>query len=130
MGPEDLSCEQLPNTILPYLEGELPSGETARVQQHVAVCERCGAYAGMVRSALCEEIYGRVYAYLDRELSAADRARIERHLTICPHCSDRFSFEGNVLRYVRREAQRVSVSDPALIRILERFRAKVEAELA
>jgi anti-sigma factor (TIGR02949 family) len=83
----------------------------------------------MVRSALCEEIYGRVYAYLDRELSAEDRARIERYLPICPHCSDRFLFEGNVLHHVRREAQRVSISAPALARILERFRIKIEAGL-
>jgi anti-sigma factor (TIGR02949 family) len=130
MGLESLRCEQLPDTILPYLEDELPSEEAALVQQHVAACEGCAAYAGMVRSALCEEIRGRVYAYLDRELSTEDRARIERHLSLCAHCSDRFSFEGNVLHYVRREAQQVSASDPALARILERFRAKIEAELA
>jgi mycothiol system anti-sigma-R factor len=50
----------------------------------------------------CKDTLDRLYEYLDRELSEAERLEVQQHLDDCPPCLDRFEFEENVLRLVRR----------------------------
>jgi anti-sigma factor (TIGR02949 family) len=62
----------------------------------------------------CKETLDRLYEYLDRELSEAERREVQQHLDDCPPCLDRFKFEENVLRLVRRCCRDVE-APPSLV---------------
>ncbi len=62
----------------------------------------------------CKETLDRLYEYLDRELSEEEQVEVQRHLDECPPCRDRFHFEENVLRVVRRCCRDVS-APPSLV---------------
>ncbi len=62
----------------------------------------------------CKETLDRLYEYLDRELSAEEQVEVQHHLDDCPPCRDRFHFEENVLRVVRRCCRDVS-APPSLV---------------
>jgi mycothiol system anti-sigma-R factor len=50
----------------------------------------------------CNETMERLYRYLDRELTPDEQVQVQEHLDRCPPCRDRFHFEEDVLRLVRR----------------------------
>jgi anti-sigma factor (TIGR02949 family) len=68
----------------------------------------------------CTEALQRLYEYIDRELSDEEQAEVRRHLDDCPPCRDRFMFEENVLRHVRRCCRDVS-APPSLVEKVRRI---------
>jgi anti-sigma factor (TIGR02949 family) len=68
----------------------------------------------------CEEALNRLYEYLDRELSPEELAEVHGHLEACPPCRDRFTFEADVLRLVRRSCREVS-APPELVERVRRM---------
>jgi len=68
----------------------------------------------------CRETLERLYEYLDRELSEAEQIEVQGHLDDCPPCRDRFHFEENVLRLVRRCCRDVS-APPSLVEKVRRI---------
>lgn len=68
----------------------------------------------------CSETLQRLYEYIDRELSNEEQAEVQRHLDDCPPCRDRFKFEENVLRQVRRCCRDVS-APPSLVEKVRRI---------
>ncbi len=62
----------------------------------------------------CRETLDKLYEYLDRELSSQELVEVRQHLDDCPPCRDRFHFEENVLRAVRRCCRDVS-APPSLV---------------
>jgi hypothetical protein len=73
----------------------------------------------------CAEVYARVDRYLDHELSEAEQAEVQRHLEACPGCERHFRFDGTVLRWVQARAASGPASEPAVGRIMERFRHRI-----
>lgn len=78
----------------------------------------------------CLEVYAHVHAYLDHELSEEERAAVQRHLDACPGCEGHFRFDGAVLRWVQRRASDPRCPEPAVGRILDGFRKRVEDAVA
>lgn len=74
----------------------------------------------------CLEVYAHVHAYLDHELSEEERAAVQRHLDACPGCDGHFRFDGTVLRWVQRQAPGSQSTEPAVGRILDGFRERVQ----
>ncbi len=68
----------------------------------------------------CRETLDKLYEYLDRELSKDEQVEVQRHLDDCPPCRDRFHFEENVLRVVRRCCRDVS-APPSLVEKVKRI---------
>jgi mycothiol system anti-sigma-R factor len=68
----------------------------------------------------CTDALHRLYAYLDRELSPDEQVEVQHHLDECPPCRDRFEFEENVLRLVRRCCRDVS-APPSLVEKVRRI---------
>jgi mycothiol system anti-sigma-R factor len=68
----------------------------------------------------CKETLDRLYEYLDRELSEQEQIEVQQHLDDCPPCRDRFHFEENVLRVVRRCCRDVS-APPSLVEKVRRI---------
>lgn len=68
----------------------------------------------------CKDTLDRLYEYLDRELSGDERVEVQRHLDDCPPCQDRFHFEENVLRLVRRCCRDVA-APPSLVEKVRRI---------
>ncbi len=68
----------------------------------------------------CKETLDRLYEYLDRELSEEEQVEVQQHLDDCPPCRDRFHFEENVLRVVRRCCRDVS-APPSLVEKVRRI---------
>jgi anti-sigma factor (TIGR02949 family) len=68
----------------------------------------------------CRETLDKLYEYLDRELSQDEQLEVQRHLDDCPPCRDRFHFEENVLRVVRRCCRDVS-APPSLVEKVRRI---------
>ena len=48
----ELTCRELVELITEYLEGALPPGEHARVEQHLAYCDGCAGYLLQMRGAI------------------------------------------------------------------------------
>lgn len=78
----------------------------------------------------CEQVFRNLFPYFDRELSAVEMAEVQRHLADCPPCEEVFQFEGNVLRHVREQAPRDCCPAKAVERIVQGFRARVQARFA
>ncbi len=68
----------------------------------------------------CRDTLDKLYEYLDRELSEQEQLEVQRHLDDCPPCRDRFHFEENVLRVVRRCCRDVS-APPSLVEKVRRI---------
>ncbi|HET7037803.1 MAG TPA: mycothiol system anti-sigma-R factor [Thermomicrobiaceae bacterium] len=68
----------------------------------------------------CDEALKRLYEYLDRELSSEELVEVQRHLDACPPCRDRFTFEADVLRLVRKSCRDVS-APPELVERVKRI---------
>ena len=68
----------------------------------------------------CDETLRVLYEFLDRELSPDELAEVQRHLDACPPCKDRFMFEADVLRLVRRSCREVS-APPQLVERVRRI---------
>ena len=47
-----LTCQQLLNYLSDYVEGRLPAGEVARLQEHLAACPHCVAYLHSFQATL------------------------------------------------------------------------------
>ena len=67
--------------------------------------------------ATCEEAFRQLDDYLDRRLSPDETRKIEEHLRVCAACTREFTFEGSLLRGVRRKLRRVAVPPDLLSRI-------------
>lgn len=61
MTADDLSCREVVELVTDWLEGALPEGEHARVEQHLAGCEGCAAYVEQMRATV------RITGRLDEE---------------------------------------------------------------
>lgn len=49
---EPMDCVELVERVTDHLEGVLPPEEAARVREHLASCDGCGAYVEQVRTAV------------------------------------------------------------------------------
>ena len=65
----------------------------------------------------CDEALRRLYQYIDRELSPDELAEVQRHLDACPPCRERFTFEADVLRLVRKCCRDVSAPSDLVERV-------------
>lgn len=50
--PAVLSCRELVDLVTAYLEGTLPPGEHALLEQHLSMCEACTTYVAQMRGTL------------------------------------------------------------------------------
>ena len=49
---QPLTCKELVELITEYLEGTLPEGDRARVDEHLAGCEGCTNYLEQMRQTI------------------------------------------------------------------------------
>ena len=54
-----MNCNELVELVTDYLEGKLPSVETARFEQHLSSCDGCRNYLEQMRTT--KKIVGSVY---------------------------------------------------------------------
>ena len=47
-----LTCQEVLDYLTEYLEGNLPAGEHARLDEHLAVCPECVAYLKNFRATI------------------------------------------------------------------------------
>lgn len=47
-----LVCRQAVALVADYLEGRLPAGDTARLEQHLAACPHCSEYLAQIRATI------------------------------------------------------------------------------
>jgi predicted anti-sigma-YlaC factor YlaD len=47
-----LTCQEVLDYLTEYLEGQLPSGEHARLDEHLAVCPDCVAYLRNLQASI------------------------------------------------------------------------------
>lgn len=47
-----LTCQEVIDYLTEYLEGQLPAGEHARMDEHLAVCPECVAYLKNFRATI------------------------------------------------------------------------------
>jgi len=47
-----LACQEVLDYLTEYLEGQLPAGEHARMDEHLAVCSECVAYLRNFRATI------------------------------------------------------------------------------
>lgn len=52
MRPNDLTCQELVETVTAYLEGMLGAAERAIFEAHLAVCEGCRTYLDQIRRTI------------------------------------------------------------------------------
>lgn len=69
-----MTCRQLVELVTEYLEGALPEGDRARIDQHLTKCDGCRAYLEQMRQTIA--LTGRL-----REDDLAPEAR-ERLLSV------------------------------------------------
>lgn len=50
--PTDLACQELVNLVTDYLDGVLPPGWTAAVQEHLSGCDGCTNYLQQIRATV------------------------------------------------------------------------------
>lgn len=68
----------------------------------------------------CNDTLERLYEFLDRELTPDEQIVVQRHLEECPPCRDRFHFEADVLRLVRRCGRELT-APPSLVERVRRI---------
>jgi anti-sigma factor RsiW len=69
--PDHISCQQLVELVTGYLDGALPTGETALFEQHLNFCEGCVWYVEQMRGTV--QVTGRVAG---DDIPAPDRDRL------------------------------------------------------
>ena len=74
------ACRQLDPIVTPYVDGELPPADRARVDDHVRVCGACRSRVAVERGVR-ELIQTRKTALLEERASAALRERCARVVT-------------------------------------------------
>ena len=47
-----MTCRELVELVTDYLEGALPDGDRARVEEHLLKCDGCGAYVEQMRQTI------------------------------------------------------------------------------
>lgn len=47
-----LVCRQAVALVADYLEGRLPAGDAARLEQHLAACPHCSEYLAQIRATI------------------------------------------------------------------------------
>jgi anti-sigma factor RsiW len=50
--PAELTCKELVEIVTDYLEGRLSTEDRLRFEQHLAICEGCGAYLEQMRQTI------------------------------------------------------------------------------
>jgi anti-sigma factor RsiW len=68
---EEFSCAELVELVTDYLEGALSPADKRRFEEHLLVCEGCGAYLDQIRKTI--EIVG---ALTEESLTEAARNRL------------------------------------------------------
>jgi anti-sigma factor RsiW len=69
--PDHISCRQLVELVTGYLEGALPVGEMALVEQHLNFCEGCVWYVEQLRDTIAAA--GRI---AEADIAEGDRERL------------------------------------------------------
>jgi anti-sigma factor RsiW len=69
--PDHISCQELVELVTDYLDGALPTGETALFEQHLNFCEGCVWYVEQMRGTV--RATGRVAG---DDIPAHDRDRL------------------------------------------------------
>jgi anti-sigma factor RsiW len=67
----DVTCQELVETVTAYLEGMLGAAERAIFEAHLGVCEGCRTYLEQVRRTIAA-----VGTLSENSLSTSDRARL------------------------------------------------------
>ena len=67
----DLTCQELVETVTAYLEGVLPPAERAHFEAHLAVCDGCRTYLEQMRRTIAA-----VGTLSEDNLSASERDRL------------------------------------------------------
>ena len=67
----DLTCQELVETVTAYLEGMLSAAERAIFEAHLAACEGCGTYLDQMRRTIAA-----VGMLGEDSLSLSDRERL------------------------------------------------------
>ena len=49
---EQLSCQELVELVTDYLEGALPEGDRARLEDHISGCDGCRDYIDQMRATV------------------------------------------------------------------------------
>jgi anti-sigma factor RsiW len=55
---EDLSCAELVQLVTDYVEGALSAADRRRFEEHIVVCDSCGAHLDQMRTTIT--VLGRV----------------------------------------------------------------------
>jgi anti-sigma factor RsiW len=50
--PRDIACRELVELLTEYLEGTLPAGEAAAIEEHLRGCEACLTYLNQLRTTV------------------------------------------------------------------------------
>jgi len=52
MTPRDIACNELVELLTEYLEGTLPPGEVAAIDEHLSGCDACQTYLDQLRATI------------------------------------------------------------------------------
>ena len=50
--PRDITCQEMVELVTDYVEGALPEPDRARFEQHLSLCDGCGAYLAQIRETI------------------------------------------------------------------------------
>ena len=49
---EDLSCAEVVQLVTDYVEGALPARDRRRFEEHIVICDGCGAHLQQMRTTI------------------------------------------------------------------------------
>jgi hypothetical protein len=55
--PDDLACRDLVRLVSDYLDGDLPPGWRASIDDHLHACDGCTAYLEQIRQTGCSRVF-------------------------------------------------------------------------